>query len=41
MNTMKITFTNGKTFEVRGKYEVFYQPKILVICFSERKVSAL
>lgn len=37
MNTMKITFMNGKTFEVRDIYEVFVDPKFLLFVFRSGK----
>lgn len=37
MNTMKITFMNGKTYEVRGKYEVIVSPKFMLFVFRNGK----
>lgn len=37
MNTMKITFMNGKTYEVRGEYEVIVSPKFMLFVFRNGK----
>lgn len=39
MNTMKITFMNGKAYEVRGggKYEVIVSPKFMLFVFRNGK----
>lgn len=37
MNTMKITFTDGKTYEVREKYEVIVSPKFVLFVFRNGK----
>lgn len=37
MNPMKITFMNGKTYEVRGRYEVFISPKFILFVFRSGK----